>query len=191
VVPDPDDWFAEPSERPFRQSRRAAPTPADDRWLDEPPVELPSSEPRALHRSPWAWVVLAAVAVALVVGGLFAAGVFNGSSSPAQSPPTQRQTTTRQQTTTQTTTQSNKPTAALPAPTETLKPGDNGAQVKKLQRALKSLGYTVGAIDGDYGTKTEDAVKQFQQKEKLTVDGVLGPKTLAALKQSLRAGTSG
>jgi hypothetical protein len=165
--------------------------PADERWLDEPPVELPYPEPRSLRRSPLAWVVLAAVAAALIVGGLFAAGVFSGGSSPAASPPTHRQTTTssHQTTQSQTTTQSSKP--ALPAPAETLKPGDTGAQVKRLQRALKSLGYGVGVIDGDYGTKTEDALKKFQQKEKLTVDGVLGPKTLAALKQQLRTGTSG
>jgi peptidoglycan hydrolase-like protein with peptidoglycan-binding domain len=68
-----------------------------------------------------------------------------------------------------------------------LKPGDAGVQVKRLQRALKRLGYKVGAVDGDYGTSTEDAVKRFQQTSKLTADGVLGPKTLQALKRALLA----
>jgi peptidoglycan hydrolase-like protein with peptidoglycan-binding domain len=77
-------------------------------------------------------------------------------------------------------------TAAAPAvaaalPTTTLKPGDTGAQVRALQRALKSLGYPVGKIDGQYGPATKTAVAAFQHAAGLTEDGVVGPKTLNAL----------
>jgi peptidoglycan hydrolase-like protein with peptidoglycan-binding domain len=68
---------------------------------------------------------------------------------------------------------------ALPAATS--KPGDTGTQVKKLQRALKALGYSVGAVDGQYGPTTKEAVASFQHDAKLTADGVFGPKTLDAL----------
>ncbi len=82
-------------------------------------------------------------------------------------------------------------TAATPAvsralPTTTLKPGDTGAQVRALQRALKALGYSVGTIDGQYGPATKTAVASFQHAAGLTEDGVFGPKTLNALIQ--RAG---
>ena len=73
----------------------------------------------------------------------------------------------------------------VPAPATTLKPGDQGAQVKRLQRALLQLGYTVGAVDGDYGTSTEAALTSFQKAAALTADGVLGPATLQALKRAL------
>ena len=71
------------------------------------------------------------------------------------------------------------------APTATLKPGDNGAQVKVLQRALAHLGYAPGSVDGDYGPSTIAAVKRFQQASKLTADGIVGPSTLRALKRAL------
>jgi peptidoglycan hydrolase-like protein with peptidoglycan-binding domain len=47
--------------------------------------------------------------------------------------------------------------AARP-PRTTLKPGDTGVQVKVLQRALASLGYSAGAVDGQYGPATKQAV---------------------------------
>lgn len=50
--------------------------------------------------------------------------------------------------------------------------------VKKVQRELNSLGYLPKLIiDGDFGTKTENAVKWYQRKHKLAVDGVIGPVT--------------
>jgi peptidoglycan hydrolase-like protein with peptidoglycan-binding domain len=76
----------------------------------------------------------------------------------------------------------------VPAPATTLKPGDTGAQVKRLQRALVSLGYTVGKVDGDYGTATKTAVSQFQTASNLTADGVFGPATKTSLATKLNAG---
>jgi pyrroline-5-carboxylate reductase len=57
--------------------------------------------------------------------------------------------------------------------------------VKKLQTILVSLGYDLGKnpIDGEFGTATAKAVKAFQQANGLEVDGIVGPKTWAALLQ--------
>lgn len=54
--------------------------------------------------------------------------------------------------------------------------GDNGAEVRKLQTALNRAGATL-TVDGKYGTKTEQAVRNFQEDYGLTVDGVCGPAT--------------
>lgn len=61
-----------------------------------------------------------------------------------------------------------------------LKQGSRGETVKKLQQKLKNWGYYTGSVDGIYGAKTTSAVKYFQRKNNLTVDGIAGPKTLAA-----------
>ena len=57
--------------------------------------------------------------------------------------------------------------------------GDEGEQVKTLQRLLLALGYDLGksGVDGDFGTKTDTAVKAFQKKNKLDVDGIVGKDT--------------
>jgi peptidoglycan hydrolase-like protein with peptidoglycan-binding domain len=79
-----------------------------------------------------------------------------------------------------------QPTVA--APSSTLKPGDQGASVKLLQRALARLGYSPGTIDGQYGPSTTQAVSRFQRAKGLTEDGILGPNTLQALTNALEAG---
>ncbi len=61
------------------------------------------------------------------------------------------------------------------------RPGSSGETVRQIQTNLKKWGYYTGAVDGIYGTKTTAAVKQFQRKNGLTADGVVGAKTLAAL----------
>ncbi|MGM7724418.1 peptidoglycan-binding domain-containing protein [Metabacillus sp. Hm71] len=55
--------------------------------------------------------------------------------------------------------------------------GNNRTYVKGIQSALRCLGYEPGAIDGIFGTKTEAAVKAFQHRKGLTVDGVVGKQT--------------
>lgn len=62
-----------------------------------------------------------------------------------------------------------------------LKSGSTGASVLTLQSELAHLGYSVGPLDGIYGPKTLAAVKAFQQKDNLQVDGIAGPLTLKAL----------
>jgi len=59
--------------------------------------------------------------------------------------------------------------------------GSRGSEVTQIQTKLKRWGYYNGNIDGIYGTQTLNAVKYFQRKNGLTVDGIAGPKTLAAM----------
>lgn len=61
--------------------------------------------------------------------------------------------------------------------------GHSGVQVQALQRIMKSRypGYYPGAIDGDFGPSTMQAVAKFQSARGLTPDGVVGKKTLSAL----------
>ena len=66
-----------------------------------------------------------------------------------------------------------------------LRMGDTGSAVRNLQYTLYELGYYDGAIDGDYGQTTSDAVRAFQIQNKLSpVDGVAGSATLAKLYSS-------
>ena len=59
--------------------------------------------------------------------------------------------------------------------------GSRGEEVKQIQTKLKRWGYYKGSIDGIYGSGTLSAVKSFQRKNGLTVDGVAGTKTLNAM----------
>ena len=59
--------------------------------------------------------------------------------------------------------------------------GSRGEEVKQIQSKLKSWGYYSGNVDGIYGSKTYQAVKKFQQKNNLKVDGIAGSETLKAL----------
>lgn len=64
----------------------------------------------------------------------------------------------------------------------TLQNGSRGAEVKKLQESLVAAGYNVTA-DGQYGPKTAAAVRQYQQDNGLSVDGMAGEQTLGKLYQ--------
>lgn len=59
--------------------------------------------------------------------------------------------------------------------------GSSGEEVKQIQNKLKAWGYYDGEVDGIYGSETFEAVKKFQSKNGLNVDGVAGEKTLQAL----------
>ena len=59
--------------------------------------------------------------------------------------------------------------------------GSRGEEVKTIQTKLKRWGYYNGNIDGIYGTQTLNAVKYFQRKNGLKVDGIAGPETLKAM----------
>lgn len=82
--------------------------------------------------------------------------------------------------------------APPPKPTPTTKPAYPGKLVRKgwmdssfvkwCQARLNALGYRPPlAVDGDFGAKTETAVKWFQGKHGLAKDGIIGPKTYAKL----------
>lgn len=66
-----------------------------------------------------------------------------------------------------------------------LRRGSKGAAVTKLQRALSSVGFDPGTVDGIFGKNTEAAVKSFQSRRGLTADGLVGPLTQGALPTSL------
>ncbi len=67
--------------------------------------------------------------------------------------------------------------------------GMSGSKVKDLQEKLISLGYSCGGhgADGDYGAQTEDAVRKFQRKNGLTIDGIAGPKTLEVINNLIKS----
>jgi N-acetylmuramoyl-L-alanine amidase len=70
------------------------------------------------------------------------------------------------------------------------KKGSSGAVVTQIQTKLESWGYYTGTVDGIYGSGTERAVRAFQQKNGLTVDGKAGDQTLAAMGLSAGGGNS-
>jgi len=74
-----------------------------------------------------------------------------------------------------------KPPAKPAARSSALRRGDKGDEVKEIQQALSQLGYTV-TVDGDFGVGTHWAIRRFQKKHRLTVDGIVGPKTLSVLR---------
>ncbi|AZR74093.1 hypothetical protein BBF96_12215 [Anoxybacter fermentans] len=66
-----------------------------------------------------------------------------------------------------------------------LRKGDRGEDVKDLQTVLnQGFGYTL-SVDGIYGQKTEAAVKEVQTELAVTVDGIFGSETLGAIKEKL------
>src|SRR5215472_381277 len=155
-----DDWFDEPEPPSETQStaRRDVYDGDDEVWV------LPEEEDRTRTRggrgggiviagrtlTTTQAVIIGVSIVVVILAILAAAGVFSTSTPvPTVSTPPPPPTTT-QATTTQTTTQTTR------APSQTLKPGDTGPQVK-----------------------------QFQAASNLATDGVVGPETLAKLQQSL------
>lgn len=105
--------------------------------------------------------------------------VNGGQTEPRPTPPTPRP---------------DKP--GVTAPTAFLERGDNDSQVKKLQAALVKLGYIerseIGNGAGNFGPKTERAVKAFQRDHQdlngrpLVADGIYGRLTQGALRRALQ-----
>jgi hypothetical protein len=83
-------------------------------------------------------------------------GVSNGMDAPAPVAPTPSPVV---------------PEAVVPYPGRVLKKGSKGDDVKRLQRALGV------AADGDFGPATDRAVRAYQQRHGLGVDGKVGPQT--------------
>lgn len=74
---------------------------------------------------------------------------------------------------------------------DTLRKGDEGEAVQLMQRYLLELGYDLGSsgIDGDFGSKTEKALKAFQVACGLEADGEFGPKSHEMLMAMIDADT--
>ncbi|MGI6603917.1 MAG: LysM peptidoglycan-binding domain-containing protein [Firmicutes bacterium] len=77
------------------------------------------------------------------------------------------------------------PASAAPFGTRLLYSGIKGDDVSELQAALSRLGYSPGPVDGDFGYRTEQAVRRFQASQGLQVDGIVGAATYAALSKAL------
>jgi peptidoglycan hydrolase-like protein with peptidoglycan-binding domain len=69
-----------------------------------------------------------------------------------------------------------------------LYPWDTGPAVARMQELLLAHGFSL-RLDGDFGWRTEVAVKQFQRQRGLKVDGVVGPDTWAMLIGTVQPGT--
>ena len=188
-----DDWFDEPEPLTETQSgaNRGVYEDVEEVWV------LPEEEGRhgggrreifvGGRTLTMTQVAIIAISVLAVFFGILAAfGVFNGgkTATPPVTPPAKKVTTPAK---TSTTPADTTPTAEAPA--QTLKPGDTGSQVKVLQRALTSLGFSPGTPDGDYGTSTQNAVERFQTSKGLTPDGIVGSVTLNALQRALTSST--
>ena len=170
---DLDNWFDEP-ERPIARGPRPNEPRARADVAPAPPGLLGAlSEPRLAAAAVVAIVVLFVLGLALT-------GVFD-SATPRRAAttavPMHPRTTTAASTAPQ--------PSSTAVPSGPLKPGDQGSEVKLLQRALARLGYSPGAVDGNYGVATQHAITRFQSFSKLIPDGVLGPQTLLALRSSL------
>lgn len=182
-----DDWFDEPelpTETPSGATRGVY-EDADEVWV------LPEDEePRSGQREfvigdrtlTMTQVAIIGLSVLAIVFAILAAfGLFNGSKSATPTPaPLPKPVTVTVQTSTAASTR-----PAAEAPSQPLKPGDTGPQVKTLQQALAALGYSAGKPDGVYGPSTTNAVERFQLAKGLDEDGVVGPATLAKLQSAL------
>ena len=72
-------------------------------------------------------------------------------------------------------------------PANWLSKGSSGPDVEKVQKALTGLGFDPGGVDGVFGSKTEAAVKAFQKKSGVQVDGIVGPETRKAIREQRAA----
>ena len=84
------------------------------------------------------------------------------------------------------------PTPTMAVPSESLRNGDKGDDVKLLQKRLKDLGYYKSSVDGKMGKGTVKALKEFQKAHGLKDDGVAGQATYAILftDNALKKGTT-
>ena len=69
--------------------------------------------------------------------------------------------------------------------------GSRGEEVRTIQTKLKRWGYYNGNVDGIFGSQTLAAVKYFQRKNGLVVDGIAGKRTLEAMGIFTSSGNSG
>lgn len=66
-----------------------------------------------------------------------------------------------------------------------------GDDIATLQARLTDMGFDCGRVDGVYGAKTENAVREFQKSVGVTVDGKCGPATITALIRLTRTVSGG
>lgn len=69
--------------------------------------------------------------------------------------------------------------------------GDRGSAVRDVQTALRSRGYSIGTVDGVFGSQTRSSVIAFQRNVGIAADGVVGPVTATKLGLPTGIGGSG
>lgn len=80
----------------------------------------------------------------------------------------------------------------VPAGYPLIRNGSRGVYVCIAQDALNTLGYDTGGLDGVFGTRTDNSVRSFQNKNGLTSDGIIGNLTWNSLmSQVVGRGASG
>lgn len=84
----------------------------------------------------------------------------------------------------------NRPMQSISAASEKIEVYAAVANTKRVQERLKKWGYYTGSVDGINGPKTIAAVKKFQKRYGLTQDGIVGPLTAAKMGLSVQGGTS-
>jgi peptidoglycan hydrolase-like protein with peptidoglycan-binding domain len=62
-----------------------------------------------------------------------------------------------------------------------LQQGSEGLPVRLLQSRLSAAGFAVGDVDGVFGSNTDAAVRELQRQAELATDGIVGPRTWAAV----------
>lgn len=72
-------------------------------------------------------------------------------------------------------------TQVKPSTMPTLRRGSTGDDVVYVQRLLNDINKANLTVDGIFGDRTEAAVKYFQETNKLAVDGIVGPNTWKVL----------
>ncbi|MEH2325262.1 MAG: peptidoglycan-binding protein [Nostoc sp.] len=126
-------------------------------------------------------------AAGLPVDGIVGANTLQKLESWQANKPTTTATQTKKSTAVNT--QAKKPSTTSSASSATSKrrnpnylaKGDEGQDVRGLQERLRVAGFYYGNATGIFGPITEESVKRFQDSYKLSVDGVVGPATLAKL----------
>lgn len=73
------------------------------------------------------------------------------------------------------------PAPTFQVPASTVEKGDSGVDALLVQQRLQELGYYSGSLDGKFGSGSVNALRAFQQKNLLKVDGVAGAETKAVL----------
>jgi hypothetical protein len=161
--PNEDDWLAE------------------ENWLEAPTEEMSSpSRRRPTPRPPGApsrRLVALVVGISILLLAILVI-IFSGDDEEPEAP-----ATTTQAETDTAPGQEAEPSLQLQAGSA-LSQGDSGPRVRRLQRALASLGHDV-TVDGVFGPGTTAAVRSFQEEAGLDVDGVVGSGTVTALNDAL------
>ena len=156
----------------------------EENWLDAPTEETPRPSRRRAARPPLrrpdrrVVAFVAAAALVLIIILAVTLGGDGDGDDAAQTAPTV--TTTESATGTAT---EAEPSLRVPEG-DALTAGDSGRRVRRLQRALASLGHEV-TPDGEYGPATSEAVSAFQEDAGLDVDGVAGAQTIAAINEAI------